>query len=208
VNQIPRGKLFAGAVRAGSGLPRDTIDAATSPEYAGRPVRRAWRNAQAAADAGRRGPGDRKTGLERGTTAPSPTWASAERDQASTPPRTAAFQQRVTHWARTSGDCAARPRDRHVRGRGQCGAGAQTPGTGGPRPSRPRPCRDTRRPCWPTSRYCPLGHVSPFRAGARANWDGGRSDGAARRHAGTGAVSTRALVASRWGSVATTGDCA
>jgi hypothetical protein len=41
-NQIPWGKLFAGAVRAGSGLPRDTIDAATSPSYTGRPVRRAW----------------------------------------------------------------------------------------------------------------------------------------------------------------------
>jgi hypothetical protein len=129
VNQIPRAKLFAGAVRPGSGLPRDTIDAATSPQSTGRPVRHAWRNAQAAANAGRRGPGDRKTGVEPGhnrAVAHVGVGGTGSGVQGPLPSSRA-------HWARTSGDCAARPRDHHVRGRGQCGAGAQTPATGGPK---------------------------------------------------------------------------
>ena len=62
MNQIPSGKLFAGAVRAGSGLPRDTHDAATSPQYTGPGPPRLGAKAQAAAAASRRGPGDRATG--------------------------------------------------------------------------------------------------------------------------------------------------
>ena len=142
MNQIPWGKLFAGVVRAGSGLPRDTSDIAGI----------------------HRPPGPPRLGATPKCCCRQPMWPRRSRDRGSNPGqprcrprgrrrngirhrRTAAFQQRLTRWARMSGDCAVRPRDRHPWGRGQCGAGAQTPGTGGPRTPRPRSCRDARRRC-------------------------------------------------------------
>jgi hypothetical protein len=84
VNQIPWGKLFAGAVRAGSGLPRDTM---TPRHRRNTPAARSaalGRNAQLLLPPADVAPEIARPGLEPRTTAPSPTWATAERDQAST----------------------------------------------------------------------------------------------------------------------------
>jgi hypothetical protein len=140
-------------------------DAATSPEYTGHPAAALGRNAQSRCCRGRLSP---RRSRDRGSNAGQPRRRPrGRRSNGIRRRRTAAFKQRLAHWAWTSGDCAGRPRDRHVRGRGQCGAGARR------RAQAAQGRRDldhagTRDDVAADESVLPLGHVSRFAPERRA----------------------------------------
>ena len=155
MNQIPWASCSSGRsvrARACDGTP------ATSPEYTGRPVRRAWAQRPSAAAASRCGPGSRDRGSNPGQPRCRPR---GRRRNGIRHRRTAAFQQRLTRWARMSGDCAARPRDRHPWGRVSAVLERKRRAQAA-QGRRELDHAETRADAAADESVLPVGHVSPF----------------------------------------------